>query len=66
MAMHSRTRYTPPYTSSPSDPIHREGQFSPVSDHDGFDDWREELNYYLENDMVDDFWYDEEDRHELF
>ncbi len=50
--MPQRTNYTPPSSSNPYE-------------HD-FEDWREELNYYLENDMCDDFWWDEEVRHELF
>ncbi len=52
-----------PYSSNPfdSDPIHRPGEPSPVSDHD-----IEELvdGYFAEID--EDFWYDEEERHELF
>ncbi len=59
----------PPYSSNPFDtPIHREGEFSPVSDHSDY------IGMYLGTDTegddvylsYDDFWYDEEERHELF
>jgi len=41
-------------------PIHREGQFSPVSDHD------EEEEFFLFVLECDDFWWEEEDKHTLF
>jgi len=57
-------KYTHPYGSKQSDasPIHLPGQFSPVTDH------ADELVEYLHEVDVcaeEDFWWEEEDRHEL-
>ncbi len=41
-------------------PIHLEGQFSPSADHD-IDDVEEE--FFLE---CEEFWWDEEERHNIF
>ncbi len=45
-------RSTPPYSSNPSDC-------------DDYLDEFDELTYYFQL-QLDDFWYDEEERHELF
>jgi len=57
------TKYPAPSGSNPSDsPIHLSGQFSPRSDHTD-----EIVEYLHEVDVCaeEDFWWDEEDRHEI-
>ncbi len=53
--MQQRTSYTPPYSSNPSD--------LNLSWRDYCD---EEEEFILEIFECDDFWWDEEERHELF
>jgi len=58
--MRRRTTSDSTSTSNPSDPIHRAGQFSPVSDHD------EEEEFFLFVLECDNFWWNEEEKHEFF
>ncbi len=54
---------TQPYSSNQFEsPIHLGGQFSPRSDHE-LDEEEEFFLFVLE---CDDFWWEEEDKHELF
>jgi len=50
--MPQQTRYTPQYSSNPSDSYDAQGD--------------EEEEFYLQILECDDFWWDEEERHELF
>ncbi len=49
-------------TSSRYSPIHVEGEFSPRADHD----FSEEEEFFLFVLECDEFWWDEEEKHELF
>ncbi len=55
---------TPPSGSNPFSPIHDPNEFSPVQDHRDADDL---VEYLHEVDVCaeEDFWWDEEDRHDL-